>query len=452
METQEQIIITEKEETEQERKTRRTTLKESLVTPFDKKSPLLPKSIDIRLLEGNIFLGQKPDLIQVKEICEMKNDPLKLVKLIRNAGNRVNFYCEIFDAKAQLLMNIMSGLYEKFKNQIDSFIERYSIIDQYILRLEELKAAGSSGEAEDERLEELRKLYGEFKKGVSLLAKKVSHEYNKLVADNRFKDTLEKIVATKKNFSFCFSSTIRFIQDKEDIYSNFDPNRNLFILENKICSYMKIFRIFFNKKVIYPLFAISEELEKQIKEFNGRVKSVLDFFKENDKIEDEDIFSFLEDRQRWGKNNHINFYEIMSVGHRKFIKKKLGIKQSVTIRNEDFLDFFEFYDFKYSINSPFIVSYLKCEMRRGKAPDIIAGYLCLDVSTRLAIGRSKLLNLIPFVGIRQLEPPYQEDGLLWTPVRLVQRGAVCPYLQGHVEAGPEREGTQLELLSRNQLY
>lgn len=426
----------EKEETAQERKTRRTTLQDSLLKPFDKNSPLLPKSIDIRLLEGNIFLGQKPDLIDPKEI----NDPGKMIDLIRNGANRVNFYCELFNTKARLLIDIMSDLFEKFKMHIGAFLEGYSVLEGYISGVEGAYPEGE-GEAVSEKLEELRGLYKQFRVDVKGLEEKIGYEYKRLVSDNKFKGTLDKILIAKRNFSSCFSVTIRFIQDKEDVYSNFDPKRNLFILENKICSFMKIFRIFFNKKVIYHLFSISEELEKKAKKFNNRIVSILDYLQENYQIEEKKAYSFFENLQKCGKNNHINFYNIMSASHKKFIKKKLRIRESIRIRNEDFLDFFEFYDFKYSINSPFIVSYLKCEMKGAKASETISGYLCLDVSITTTRDYPTLAYptqrhpLFTFLGLCQFEPSHQKNGLFRPPERSIHGGTLCPEQQSDFENG-----------------
>lgn len=381
----------EREETEEERKTRRTTLQESIMKPTKKKADFLPNSIDIRLLEGNLYLEERPKK-NLKELVKMQNDARLMEKLLRNTSNRVNAYCENFILKAGLLMKIMCDLFLQYKHQLKKFKDSYSIVRSSFLRYLEFGQGefkeGSEVEELDKEMDTLYKKlnhdYKFFLGNIVKLEDRIASDYKKLLSNHNYKDTLNKIEINRKSFSVIFSKTMRWIHENEDIFRNFDANRNLFLIENRICSYMKIFRIYFDKKVIYSIYGIIKELEEMVKTYHKNSREDLERFDQLGK----ELFTHweLEDNlyEKEGffdrrESKLINFYETISPGYQKYMKKKLKMSEKSKLRNEDFLDFFEYYDIKYCVESPLIVSYIKVETISLKNENSVPAVLCLDV-------------------------------------------------------------------------
>ena len=380
------------EETEEERKNRRTTLQEEALKLIQKKADFLPKSIDIRLLDGNLYLYQKLDR-NVKTIIQTQNDARLMENLLRSINNRVNIYCDNFTLKTGLLMKIVCDLLLKFASKLKNILESYVKIREFIVRylkygdgeLKAIEGIEEKSEEMNELYKEINQSYKDFIGNIGSLENRVISEYKKLMSNKDYQDTLEKIEMTKKQFSSTFSVTMRWIHDNEDIYANFDVNKSLFLIENRICSYMKVFRKYFDKKVINPVYGINKELEFMVKKFHSVMKTKFIKFDElGSKIfknweKKETIYNeggFLDKRE----SKLANFYEIISPSYKKYLKKKLKMGQNKVLKNEDFFDFFEYYyDIKYTAESPLVVTFLKCETISNHQQNNIPAILCLDV-------------------------------------------------------------------------
>ena len=57
-----------------------------------------------------------------------------------------------------------------------------------------------------------------------------------------FKEKLEIIKKLTLEYSKVFSMVCRNCNDGEDLFSNINPKRSLFVIESEICSQMKLFR------------------------------------------------------------------------------------------------------------------------------------------------------------------------------------------------------------------
>jgi hypothetical protein len=118
-------------ETSEARRTRRTTLHQRY-SREQKKSEMIPSSIDIRLLEANIYL-KRPIEMDKETLFRYHSDRQVLLEVIREASFRLTNYTNIFLQKAALLLNIMIDLFVQYQKKIDKLYESFDNLDDSLL-------------------------------------------------------------------------------------------------------------------------------------------------------------------------------------------------------------------------------------------------------------------------------------------------------------------------------
>jgi hypothetical protein len=214
---------------------------------------------------------------------------------------------------------------------------------------------------------------------------------NNILNKGAIKDILVMLNNILKEFSATYSKNVRWLIEGEQIFNNLKPDKNLFILEMKMCTLMKQFRT-----------AVDHNLIETISCFNKEILSILlphsqYLVEESKKLNN--IGKVLYGKNNWNsfplKNaliSHLfkplNMFEIISPKFRKYMKLKLNLQKDSQVTNEDLLDFFKFYKIKYLKQSPFLVNYLICQNKLN--PDTSFNdysILCLDVSKNLIFFR-----------------------------------------------------------------
>ena len=334
--------------------------------------------------------------------------------------------------------------------QLNIVLKEYSFVNDFMTQwlrygtCSRKKKVGEKTEREAKE-EELMDLYN-----LIMKAKKVFDDdinrwqrtlYRRLevvVRKGDYQELLIKIKKLAKTYSFIFSQTMRHVKEGEDIYGNLDPFKNLFVLEHKICALMKVFREFLDKKVVFKVYALSKEVDSIITTFRQFL---------NDKIfKFNEIAGELFDKWPKGSNEAllksklsgsykpINFFKICSPLYRKYMKKKLGLSIKARVRNEDLVDFFEYFGIKYALESPLIVSFVKCWIY-SPTNEHIQTLLCLDVSFAVNLDVRQHHAVL-----QQTRRPGGED-------QYFLGGLVHPQQPSFLENGPRVAYSESELLA-----
>lgn len=81
---------------------------------------------------------------------------------------------------------------------------------------------------------------------------------NDIVVGGSFKEKLDNIRKLTLDYSKVYSLVCRNTKDGEDLFSNLNPQRSLFILESQICTQMKMFRSSLDEKLIKKIHILSK--------------------------------------------------------------------------------------------------------------------------------------------------------------------------------------------------
>lgn len=388
------------EETLEQRTTRRTTLQDNLFKVDQNKPDFLPKSVDIRLLHGNVYLMETINK-DLKRVVATQKHAKRMKKCLRIASLRVKNYTAHFMAKASLLLQILVDVMTQYKFQLQLVSKNYQYVHDFLkqwLRYRKCPSPNKKKAQEETPTtkpleindEEMLNLYNNilktqkrFDDTIFRFHKEIHHRIESVVSKGDYRELLIKIEKYAKIYSSVFSQTMRYINEGEDIFSNLDPHKNLFVLEHKICALMKVFRECLDKKVIFKVYSFSQEVDKVISSHHQYLQKELNNFNEAGG-------RFYKDWPTSHNNQFlisalgneyqpINFFKICSPIYRKYMKKKLGLSLKSKVKNEDLVDFFEYFGIKYAIETPLIVNFIKCYINSPNS-EPIQTLLCLDVS------------------------------------------------------------------------
>lgn len=122
--------IFEIEEEQSHRTTRRQTLLH-MARIERKESQSFPSSIDIREMEGNIYLKSNPN-INYEEIAELHKSKNEFLKRLRLSVKRVKFYAGVFHQKATLLLKILIELMSNFEKEFFRRVQEYEYLEEIL--------------------------------------------------------------------------------------------------------------------------------------------------------------------------------------------------------------------------------------------------------------------------------------------------------------------------------
>ena len=416
LDKEEEVVEVEKE-TEEARNSRRSTLVDSVMKVKKKVWHGLLSSIDIRHMVGNIY----PNLILKKnpqEVFETHCLPKATLSCLRRSKSLLKAYIRRFKSQAAILLEILVDLIQKALFIINGLLNNYSFVKDILNAWRALHAVLEKKEElgfqdlppeqqkkHDQALTRIIGLYHEilaqqtnFEKSMQKWVKKLKQKLVNAKGKGILKDIIIKITELETEYLTVFSQTVRWIYDREDVYNNVDPNRNLFIIENRICSFLKAFRQNLDKKVINRLYALNAEIDEGVRKHHDYLKKRVVGF--NELITHtfplkwtQGFMGLINERLSEGVHilrDRVNMFKLLRPGYRKYMKKKLGLSSRAFVGNDDLLDFFEFLNVKYMVESPLMVGFFKC---LSKAPSEAGGglkktltILTLDVSVGVLEG------------------------------------------------------------------
>lgn len=328
-------------ECELDRKTRTKTLMNHLKMER-KESVNWPSSIDIRELEGNIYLK---GMIKVNfnEINRLHQNKGEFLERLRFSIKRVKSYVSVFETKAKLLLKILINLMENFgkelRRRIDEYESLYLIFDPWLdiiknqkfkpemlkliekekinqlnipgdskgrrfrscsqslqYMLDDLNPFSNDESCELENMEEKEKdvpitkskflgesqaLLGKNEKFLNKMKKSIKNydeKLNRMLKNQSYLELLEKIDHSYKYFSSVASKKIRELLEGENIFNDTNPENNLFVLEFRICNLMKKFREKIDQKIIFKFYSMMKEVESHIFNHHSFLKRKLSEF------------------------------------------------------------------------------------------------------------------------------------------------------------------------------
>ena len=94
--------------------------------------------------------------------------------------------------------------------------------------------------------------------------KNLHKSINNIVEEGGFKENLNEIRKLTAEYSKVFSLICRNIKDGEDLFSNLNPRRSIFVLESDICRQMKLFRQSLDEKLLEKFQAHSQSIQSII--------------------------------------------------------------------------------------------------------------------------------------------------------------------------------------------
>lgn len=307
-----------------------------------------PSSIDIRELEGNLYL-KRMIKINYAEISNLHQNKSEFLERLRLSIKRVKSYVSVFDTKAKLLLKILINLMENFGKELRKRLTEYDQLDlvfspwidiiknhqfcsEVLKSIEKEKVHQSNklgdsngerfrscsqklnlniqnlqdlitenefeiGNQKNELLDEVNEPHsdckftksqflGEYKniifKNKKFIEKiessimKYEMRLNKMISKQLYMELLEKIDQSYKLFSSAASKKVRELLEGENIFSDTNPENNLFILEFRICNLMKKFREKIDEKIIFKFYGMMKEVESIIFNhhscLNGKLK------------------------------------------------------------------------------------------------------------------------------------------------------------------------------------
>ena len=394
------------EESEEERRTRRTTLKKSVMVISTKIRRDLLSSIDIRHLIGNIYLKRSLKR-NPQEVFEIHCKPIKMVKCLRRSRGLVKAYMGKFRVTAAILLEILADLIENALGILAAIRVNFAFVRDIMLAWEtlhkDIKTEHEFGRGKMEATEkanlarilelkhELLTNQANFLLSARKCEKRLNDQLDRIKNRGIYQDLILKITELENDFLTNFSQIVRWIFEREDIFSNLDPSRNLFIIENKICEHIKIFRERLDKKIINKLYSTKNDIQISTKSHY--------IFLQEKFIEFEELIS-ISYPKRWNSDfkeilkerlsgdyailqDKLILFSLLKPVFKRYMKKKLRLSSRAVVNNEDLLDFFEFIDVKYMVESPLLVGYAKClsmapEEANG-TPKLTLSIICLDV-------------------------------------------------------------------------
>ena len=120
------------EEDAKTRKTRRATL-QNLVSREFRKSDVIPPSIDMRQLEGNLFL-KKPQKIDCDEVLGLQGNKEKFLKRLRSGGNRLKAYTKQFFCKADVLLKVLIEVIIEFLTELRKLYQEFDNYEKVVAK------------------------------------------------------------------------------------------------------------------------------------------------------------------------------------------------------------------------------------------------------------------------------------------------------------------------------
>ncbi len=189
---------------------------------------------------------------------------------------------------------------------------------------------------------------------------KLHKSIQNIVVEGGFKDNLDEIKKLSAEYSKVFSLICRNIKEGEDLFSNLNPRRSIFILESDICRQMRIFRQSLDEKLLEKFEAHSQAIQSIIHPHHEFVRL---------KMEEINHYGQNMYQEQWTaapftKGNFretlepINYFKIISPGYRRYMKKKLMLSRNSDVNNEDLVDFFKYFQMNYSVDSSFCAGWV----------------------------------------------------------------------------------------------
>lgn len=210
-------------------------------------------------------------------------------------------------------------------------------------------------------------LHSEIIKSNKIALKKLKKEnkilqqcINKIVLEGKFRETLSEIRKMILDYSKVFSRVSCNIKDGEDLFSNINPKRSLFVLESNICNQMKIFRKNLDHDLVKKLQSLSTKIQAIVEPHHELVRTKmaeLNKFGKNMYQEHWIISPFTKSIFK-EKLEEINFFRIISPRYRRYMKKKLGLSRNSMVNNEDLVDFFQYFQMNYTADSAFCAGWI----------------------------------------------------------------------------------------------
>lgn len=210
--------------------------------------------------------------------------------------------------------------------------------------------------------------------------KNLHKSINNIVVEGGFQDNLNQIRKLLAEYSKVFSLICRNIKDGEDLFSNLNPRRSIFVLESDICRQMKLFRQSLDEKLLEKFQMHSQTIQSIIHPHHEFVRSKMEEINHYGQNMYQDNWTASPYTKGWFRESlePINYFKIISPGYRRYMKKKLGLSRNSDVNNEDLVDFFKYFQMNYLVESSFCAGWIsgKYTAQSGQVTKCI---LALDV-------------------------------------------------------------------------
>lgn len=332
------------EETQDERKKRRETLKIKYRSETEKLS--MPWSIDVRMLKGSI-LTTKKSALEIEDIPNIIFNQKEIINRLRTSMNRTKAYTQVFYRKAEFLIKMLSDLLENYGLGIKAKCMLYSRLnlnlDGYYTILKKsknfkevdpvlrntfyqrksnsMKDNITEPESElddvvnnalsnfscnkrdysrghkitDEKMsenektrEQMLQLYGLImynnKKILDILKDHrslVKNRLKQITGSGECRDLINLIIKLSEKFSTCFSWIMNSLVHSFESYSSkFSIETNPYLIEFLLCSTIRRFRESLDNRVINLIYEINQDLELKLTKHQEFIDQSLHEFNE----------------------------------------------------------------------------------------------------------------------------------------------------------------------------
>ena len=201
-----------------------------------------------------------------------------------------------------------------------------------------------------------------------------------IVNAGSFQALTQDIKDTYSSYSTAFSRCVRMIIEGNSL-SQITPLSNLFLIEYRLCLLMKAFRENLDSKIIKKMLTLNKKISSDLTEINHKLRSMTNEFNrigrnlyqnwEKQLLKMDNYFDSIDD---------FNICENVFEGYKFFMKKIINLNENAITRNQDLMDFFEYYIFLYDIDSKFVVTFYKVLYAPKKDSKVFnEGILVIDV-------------------------------------------------------------------------